>query len=96
MGKKGGDLSAPGRLVAVADMYDALVHPRAHRAALTSERALETMAREAKEGRLDPDACDALSVVLPKEHPLVRAVRLEDVARNWIEGAGSGSRETRT
>jgi HD-GYP domain-containing protein (c-di-GMP phosphodiesterase class II) len=96
MGKKGNDLSAPGRIVAVADMYDALVHPRPHRPALTSDRALETMAREAKDGRLDPEVCDALALVLPKERPVVRAVRLEEVARNWIEAAGSGTRERRT
>lgn len=91
MGKKRDDLSAPGRIVAVADTYDALVHPRPYRASLTSDRALDLLAREAKDGRLDPEACDALSAVVPKERPLVRAVRLEDVARNWVEGAGSGA-----
>jgi HD-GYP domain-containing protein (c-di-GMP phosphodiesterase class II) len=95
MGKKGDDLSAAGRVVAVADTYEALVHPRPHRQALTSDRALETLSREAKDGRLDPDACEALPSVVPKERPVVRAVRLEDVARGWIEGAGSGASERR-
>jgi HD-GYP domain-containing protein (c-di-GMP phosphodiesterase class II) len=95
MGKKGEDLSASGRVVAVADTYDALVHPRPHRPALTTDRALETLAREAKDGRLDPDATEALPLVAPKERPVVRAVRLEDVARNWIEDAGSGASERR-
>jgi hypothetical protein len=49
-----------------------------------------------KDGRLDPDASDALPSVVPKERPVVRAVRLEDVARNWIEDAGSGASERRT
>jgi HD-GYP domain-containing protein (c-di-GMP phosphodiesterase class II) len=96
MGKKGDDLSAAGRVVAVADTYDALVHPRPHRPALTTERALEALAREAKDGRLDPDATDALPPVVPKERPVVRAVRLENGARNWIEDAGSGASERRT
>jgi HD-GYP domain-containing protein (c-di-GMP phosphodiesterase class II) len=96
MGKKGHDLSAAGRVVAVADTYDALVHPRPHRPALTTERALEELAREAKDGRLDPDATDALPPVVPKERPVVRAVRLENGARNWIEDAGSGASERRT
>jgi HD-GYP domain-containing protein (c-di-GMP phosphodiesterase class II) len=96
MGKKGDDLSAAGRVVAVADTYDALVHPRPHRPALTTDRALEELAREAKDGRLDPDATDALPSVVPKERPVVRAVRLEDVARNWTEDAGSGASERRT
>jgi HD-GYP domain-containing protein (c-di-GMP phosphodiesterase class II) len=91
MGKKGDDLSAAGRVVAVADTYDALVHPRPYRPALTTDRAVEALAREAKDGRLDADASDALPSVVPKERPVVRAVRLEDVARTWIEDAGSGA-----
>ncbi|MGH2683165.1 MAG: HD-GYP domain-containing protein [Actinomycetota bacterium] len=91
MGKKGDDLSVAGRVVAVAATYDALVHARPYRPALTTDRALETLTREAKDGKLDPDAIDALPSVVPKERPVVRAVRLEDVARNWIEDAGSGA-----
>lgn len=90
MAKKGEDISDAGRVVAVADTYDALVHPRPHRPAFTSDRALEALDREAKEGRLDPDAVRALPTVVPKERPVVRAVRLEDVARNWIEDVSSG------
>jgi HD-GYP domain-containing protein (c-di-GMP phosphodiesterase class II) len=94
-GKKGDDISATGRIVAVADTYDALVHSRPHRQALTADRALDTLTREAKDGRLDPDAVDALPSVVPKERPVVRAVRLEDVARNWIEDASSAGHKRR-
>ena len=95
MGKKGEDISAAGRVVAIADTFDALVHPRPHRAAVTTDRALEMLVHEAKDGRLDPDATDALPSVVPKERPVVRAVRLEDVARDWIEDASSGSPKRR-
>jgi len=43
MGKKALDISLPGRVVAVADVYDALCHDRFYRKAWSKEAALDYM-----------------------------------------------------
>jgi HD-GYP domain-containing protein (c-di-GMP phosphodiesterase class II) len=43
MGKKGMDISLQGRVVAVADVYDALCHDRSYRKAWSKEAALDYM-----------------------------------------------------
>jgi HD-GYP domain-containing protein (c-di-GMP phosphodiesterase class II) len=43
MGKKALDISPPGRVVAVADVYDALCHDRSYRKAWSKEAALDYM-----------------------------------------------------
>ena len=40
------ELDLPSRILAVADVYDALTHNRPYRGALPKERALEILARE--------------------------------------------------
>ncbi len=54
------ELSMPARLLAAADAYHAMTEPRPHRAPLSKERAAEQLARDANEGRLDPDAVSAV------------------------------------
>ena len=57
-GLSGDDIPIPGRLMAVADVYDALVSERIYKRAYTHEETIETM----KEGRgkhFDPDILDA-------------------------------------
>jgi HD-GYP domain-containing protein (c-di-GMP phosphodiesterase class II) len=53
-------LTPPARLLAAADAYHAMTEPRPHRAALSPGQAAETLAREARAGRLDPDAVTAV------------------------------------
>lgn len=55
-----GQLPVPARLLAVADVYQALTEPRPHRAACTPEVAADAVSREARAGRLDRDAVDAV------------------------------------
>jgi HD-GYP domain-containing protein (c-di-GMP phosphodiesterase class II) len=51
---------AGARILAAADAYHAMTEPRPHRAALTPERAAETLRADAAAGRLDRDAVEAV------------------------------------
>jgi HD-GYP domain-containing protein (c-di-GMP phosphodiesterase class II) len=53
-------LTPPARLLAAADAYHAMTEPRPHRQALPPQRAAESLSREARAGRLDPDAVTAV------------------------------------
>jgi HD-GYP domain-containing protein (c-di-GMP phosphodiesterase class II) len=57
------DISLPMRVLAVADVYEAMTSERPYRAALSSERALELLRADAP-GRLDADAVAALERLL--------------------------------
>jgi HD-GYP domain-containing protein (c-di-GMP phosphodiesterase class II) len=59
-GVGGAMLSVPARLLAAADVYQALLEPRPHRPAFEPEDAVRVLRREAGEGRLDPAAVDAV------------------------------------
>ena len=54
-----------GRLVAVADVYDALVHSRIYRPALSEDEALHIMSG-ARGRHFDPDVFDTFLEVLPE------------------------------
>jgi response regulator RpfG family c-di-GMP phosphodiesterase len=56
--KKGDEIPIVGRVVAVADVYDALSCDRAHRTALPEEKALSILREESGE-RFDPEIVDA-------------------------------------
>lgn len=57
----GGDqLSMPARLLAVADVYEAMVHDRPHRTALPAADARRALRAEVRAGHLDGDAVDAV------------------------------------
>ncbi len=56
----GPELGFPARLLAAADAYHAMTEPRPHRGPLPPERAAQTLAEEARVGRLDPDAVRAV------------------------------------
>ena len=53
-------LSVPARLLAAADVYQALLEPRPHRGAFDQDDAASLLRAEAKAGRLDPAAVDAV------------------------------------
>jgi HD-GYP domain-containing protein (c-di-GMP phosphodiesterase class II) len=49
-----------GRLLAAADMYEALLEPRPHRPAAAADQAATMLQGEARSGRLDPNAVRAV------------------------------------
>ena len=53
-------LSIPARLLAAADVYQALLEPRPHRGAFTPDEAAGVLRAEGKAGRLDQAAIDAV------------------------------------
>jgi putative two-component system response regulator len=53
-GLKGDDISIPGRLMAVADVYDALISYRVYKKAVSHGEAVETI-RQASGSHFDPD-----------------------------------------
>jgi HD-GYP domain-containing protein (c-di-GMP phosphodiesterase class II) len=66
----GADLSVAARILGAADVYAALVADRAHRPALTPPQAAVAIRTEARAGRLDADAVDA--VMTAAGHPARR------------------------
>jgi HD-GYP domain-containing protein (c-di-GMP phosphodiesterase class II) len=59
-GKSGEEVSLGARILAVADAFEAMTHPRPHRPAMTPEEAREELRRDAKMGGLDPVVVEAL------------------------------------
>ena len=75
-GVDGGQLSVPARVLAAADAFHAMREQRAHRPALDAPRAAAELERDAREGRLDPDAVRAVLAAAghPSPRPLRRAL----------------------
>ncbi len=81
-GLKGADISIVARVMAVADIYDALVADRPYHGAVTREEAIATIRREADQGLIDATAVSHLAVLVgqddrketPRKHE-----RLEDL-----------------
>jgi HD-GYP domain-containing protein (c-di-GMP phosphodiesterase class II) len=59
-GLKGATLPLLARLLAAADVYDAVTHERPHRAAMSPEAAEEELRSEVGAGRLNGEAVDAV------------------------------------
>jgi DNA-binding CsgD family transcriptional regulator len=59
-GLSGGAISRPARILAVADVYQALREPRPHRPARSADEAARFTRAEAGAGRLDPDIVEAV------------------------------------
>jgi HD-GYP domain-containing protein (c-di-GMP phosphodiesterase class II) len=59
-GSSGAVLTPAARLLAAADALHAMTEPRPHRNALGPAEAAESLGREARAGRLDPDAVSAV------------------------------------
>jgi CHASE2 domain-containing sensor protein len=57
-GLKEEEIPIPGRLMAVADVYDAIIHQRDYQVALSHEEAVRVMSGE-RETHFDPDVLDA-------------------------------------
>jgi len=63
-GLKGTDISVVARIMAVADIYDALVTERPYHGAMTREEAIATIRREADEGLIDATAVSHLAALV--------------------------------
>lgn len=63
---RGESVGLTARVVAVADCYEALSHPRPHRPAFSENEALDAMDRQAAAGRFDPAVCSALRSLITK------------------------------
>ena len=59
-GLKGREISFPARIMAVADIYDALTTDRPYRKAMSTEKALSILNTEANQGKLDKDVVACL------------------------------------
>lgn len=68
-GRAGTDVPLPGRIVAVADTFDALTHARPYKAAWPVEAALEEV-RRLSGITFDPDVVEAFEEVLAKKGAL--------------------------
>jgi putative two-component system response regulator len=64
-GLKGDEIPLAGRIVAVADVFDALVSDRVYRSALPVDDVVAAM-RVARGSHFDPDALDALLTAIPE------------------------------
>ncbi len=69
-GKKGEEIPIYGRIVAVADVYDALVSKRAYKEAWTEEEAKKEMELQ-KEKQFDPELVDIFISI----YDIIRAIR---------------------
>jgi HD-GYP domain-containing protein (c-di-GMP phosphodiesterase class II) len=66
----------PARLLAAADVYDALTNARPHREALPIDQAAKELRQQARAGRLDGDCVDAVLAVVghgPPKRPTAPA-----------------------
>ncbi len=59
-GLKGDEISGVARIMAVADIYDALVTNRPYRTAMPKDKALGILSEEAESGKLDINVVDSL------------------------------------
>ncbi|MGH3026124.1 MAG: HD domain-containing phosphohydrolase, partial [Gaiellaceae bacterium] len=62
-GLTGTAIPQPARLLAAADVYDALTNARPHREALPIEQAAKELGEQARAGRLDGEAVDAVLAI---------------------------------
>ncbi|MDN5347539.1 MAG: hypothetical protein PWP65_1103 [Clostridia bacterium] len=73
-GLTGEGLSAGGRLIAVADVFSALVSPRPYRGALPVRKALDIVMEEAYKGKLDAEIAGyLLKVIANQKFDLIRS-----------------------
>jgi hypothetical protein len=71
-GLKGEDIPLPGRITAVADVFDALTSDRVYKAAIPINEAIATIV-EGRGAHFDPKIVDAFLRVLPKIPSLIHA-----------------------
>ncbi len=95
-GTRGPALDQAARILAAADCYGAMREPRPYRPALDGPAAEAELMREVKEGRLDPDAVDAVLAAAghrvrerPRERPAGLTERELEVLLVLMRGASN-------
>jgi HD-GYP domain-containing protein (c-di-GMP phosphodiesterase class II) len=68
----GSELGVPARVLASADAYQAMTQRRPHRPPLAPEQAERCLHGDAREGRLDPDAVEAVLAVAGRQATVPR------------------------
>jgi putative two-component system response regulator len=63
-GLKGADISIAARIMAVVDIYDALITERPYRQAMSSEDALKILQQETESGKLDREVVEHLTNIV--------------------------------
>lgn len=76
-GLAGNDIPIAGRLMALADIYDALVSRRVYKAPISHESGLSII-REARGGQLDPDMVDAFFLIQDQFKTIAKAFNDND------------------
>jgi HD-GYP domain-containing protein (c-di-GMP phosphodiesterase class II) len=82
-GSRADDLSAGARVLAAADVFQAMTEPRPHREAVDAERAAEELRRAARDGKLDSEAVAAV----------IEAAGLQRGRRRDLRPSGLSERE---
>jgi len=80
-----GALSPAARLLAAADVYQALTEPRPHRAAHTPESAAEVLKAEGRAGRFDPQAVSAVLAAAGQGQPSKRNALVAGLSEREVE-----------
>jgi HD-GYP domain-containing protein (c-di-GMP phosphodiesterase class II) len=70
-GAIGAAIAPPARLLAAADVYHTKTEPRPHREALSPGQAADALSKEARAGRLDPDAVAAVLEAAGQQVPRI-------------------------
>lgn len=97
-GLAGGAISPAARLLAAADVYQALTEDRPYRPARQPEQAAAELEREVKSGRLDPEVANAVLVaaghrVKPARKELVAGLSEREVEVLRLLARGLSNRE---
>jgi HD-GYP domain-containing protein (c-di-GMP phosphodiesterase class II) len=79
-GLKGEEIPLVSRIIAAADIYNALITKRPYREAFTHEEAIETI-RQLRETDLDPTVADTLLRVISKQQQSSERLPCETATR---------------
>lgn len=79
-GLKHDEISMVARIMAVADIYDALVTDRPYRKAMSKGKALNIMCGEAESGKLDADVVKSLYILISDESTDSGVVKFQGAA----------------
>jgi putative two-component system response regulator len=79
-GLSGNEIPLAGRIVAVADVFDALTHQRPYKRVWSQQEAVEWM-HLMRGQKFDPDVLDALLAILESPEP---SEPLEELSTNWL------------
>ena len=88
-GLRGDDIPVSGRLMAVADVYDALITKRVYKPAFSHEKAMEIL-RDGRGGHFDPDVIDAMVAHEDDFQAIAKAYADEGFSAAPLESAVTG------